>query len=139
MRTIDVTASLKENQSLYDYLEMKLNEFLAMYRHINPITHLEHFNQDESCFEYTSIPIYTGYGVFCNLEDIEDEGKKAQAYKTGDQCLNDFINIFTDIQERVLQNNLSFIISGDDNKGEQIHITFSDDLIHIYYIRSGQW
>lgn len=141
MNLINVTIKLDEGQSLYDYFQIQVNRFMMTYAHqLSPIGRNSQDFPDESSFEHLVIPCYTGYNVFYNLENIEDETKKQQAYETADKCLEDFIHIMTEREDIKLSNNLSInLISEKSNSRELVNLSFSDDLIHLYYFNSGQW
>ena len=136
MELINISINLNEDQSLFDYLSQALSEFTAIWRHIQPIGHHSQDYQDESCWDLITIPIYTGYGTFYNLENIEDDQKRKEAYNTADNCLKDFLHIFTGKDDIQIKENMSINLTSDR---ELINITLSDNLIHIYYINSGQW
>lgn len=132
-----------KGKSLREYLNTQLGEFFAIWRHIEFLESQEHNGyRDESAWAHYIIPIYTGYGLYCNPESLEDD-KRDQYYKTYHQCLQDFCNILLTggHAQDVLhdQCNVTFILLANSSPCEMATITITDDLIHINYITTGQW
>ena len=139
MQTITINI---ETDSLYEHLNSQLTEFSDIWRHIKPVDTEEHDSYpDESSWSHYTIPIYTGYGLYCNPEGLEDD-KRDQYYKTYHQCLQDFCNILLtgDQAYKVLTAhcNVTFILMANNSPCEMATITITDDLIHINYITTGQ-
>ena len=127
-----------KGKSLREYLNTQLGEFFAIWRHIEFLESQEHNGyRDESAWAHYIIPIYTGYGLYCNPESLEDD-KRDQYYKTYKQCVQDFLQLLTP-GNQTDQCNTTFILHSDDSESEMVTITITDDLIHIHYITTGQW
>ena len=134
----NITINIETQDSLKEHLDSKLSEFLAIWRHIKPIDTQEHDSYpDESSWSHYTIPIYTGYGLYCNPESLEDD-KRDQYYKTYKQCVQDFLQLLIP-SNQTDQCNTSFILHSDESESEMATITITDDLIHINYITTGQW
>lgn len=139
----NITINIETQDSLKEHLDSKLSEFLAIWRHIKPVDTQEHDSYpDESSWSHYTIPIYTGYGLYCNAESLEDD-KRDQYYKTYHQCLQDFCDILLTggHAQDVLKDqcNVTFILLANSSPCEMATITITDDLIHINYITTGQW
>lgn len=143
METINLTIKSTQDQNLKEILNHRLSEFMAIWRHIEPLeTHDHNGYRDESTWSHYTIPIYTGFGIFCNPEGLEDD-KRDQYYRTYHNCLVDFCQILLAEEPNAVnilhdECNISFILTLDKSS-EMAVITLTDDLIHIYYITTGQW